>query len=131
MVASHKTEISEMRGLGRAMPITMAAFLIGSLSIVGLPPFAGIWSKWYLTLGALEADQKVLAAVLVASSLLSAAYLLPIPIRAFFAAPGDAPAKLREAPAFCVAALSVSALGCLLLFLFPGPLLTLAEMIGR
>lgn len=131
MVACHKTEVSEMRGLGRAMPITMAAFLVGSLSVVGLPPFAGVWSKWYLTLGALAADQAVLAVVLMASSLLSAAYLLPIPIRAFFSPAPEGPTKLREAPTLCVVALSVSALACLLLFLFPGPLLTLAEMIVR
>ncbi len=48
MVATHKTEISQMRGIGRAMPVTMGAFLIGSLSIIGLPPFGGLWSKWYL-----------------------------------------------------------------------------------
>ena len=46
-VAAHKTEVSELSGLGRAMPITFAAFLIGALSIIGLPPFGGLWSKWY------------------------------------------------------------------------------------
>ncbi|MDH3561419.1 MAG: proton-conducting transporter membrane subunit, partial [Gammaproteobacteria bacterium] len=46
LVATHKTEISQMRGLGRRMPITMMAFLIASLSIIGLPPAGGTWSKW-------------------------------------------------------------------------------------
>ena len=41
-----------MDGLGRKMPFTYAAFLVGSLSIIGLPPFAGVWSKWYLAMGA-------------------------------------------------------------------------------
>src|SRR3546814_9370922 len=53
-VATHKTEISEMDGLGRRMPFTYAAFLVGSLSIIGLPPFIGMWSKWYLGMGAVE-----------------------------------------------------------------------------
>ena len=46
-VALHKTEISTMNGIGRQMPFTMAAFLIGALSIIGLPPCGGAWSKWY------------------------------------------------------------------------------------
>ncbi len=90
MVAAHKTEISEMRGLGRTMPITMGAFLIGALSIIGLPPMGGMWSKWFLGLGALEAGQMFLVGVLMVSSLLNVAYLLPIPLRAFFSPPDRA-----------------------------------------
>ena len=117
-VAAHKTEISDMRGLGRAMPITMAAFLIGALSVIGVPPLGGSWSKWYLALGALDAGQIVFVAVLMISSLLNIAYLVPIPIRAFFSKPADGsdPPGFREAPAFCVAALSFTALGCIVLF---------------
>ena len=117
-VAAHKTEISDMRGLGRAMPITMAAFLIGALSVIGVPPLGGSWSKWYLALGALDAGQILLVAVLMVSSLLNIAYLVPIPIRAFFSKPADGsePPRFREAPAFCVAALSFTALGCIVLF---------------
>ena len=55
-VATHKTEISDMQGLGRTMPFTFGAFCIGALSIIGLPPFAGTWSKWYLALGAADRD---------------------------------------------------------------------------
>ncbi len=117
-VAAHKTEISDMRGLGRAMPITMAAFLIGALSVVGVPPLGGSWSKWYLALGALDAGQILFVAVLMVSSLLNIAYLVPIPIRAFFSKPADGsdPPRFKEAPAFCVAALSFTALGCIVLF---------------
>ncbi|NJM26875.1 MAG: hypothetical protein HC859_16800, partial [Bacteroidia bacterium] len=60
-VAHHKTEVSELAGIGRRMPVTMLAFLVGSLSIIGLPPFGGLWSKWTLTMGALDAE-KFLAA---------------------------------------------------------------------
>ena len=117
-VAAHKTEISDMRGLGRAMPITMVAFLIGALSVIGVPPLGGSWSKWYLALGALDAGQIVFVAILMVSSLLNIAYLVPIPIRAFFSKPADGsdPPRFNEAPAFCVAALSFTAVGCIVLF---------------
>ena len=61
------------------MPFTMAAFTLGSLSIIGLPPFGGAWSKWYLALGAAESHQLVFVGVLMLSSLLSIGYLMPIP----------------------------------------------------
>jgi multicomponent Na+:H+ antiporter subunit D len=147
MVASHKTEISQMRGLGHKMPITFICFLIGSLSIIGLPPFGGVWSKWYLALAAAETDQIIFVAVLMISSLLNVAYLLPIVVRAFYNEPcaetvdphisgqtgdvisnnqiGDAGgqnqwkfAGLVEAPPLCVGAYAFTAVGCLLLFFY-------------
>ena len=138
LVTTQKTEISEMRGIGRAMPITTLAFLLGSLSIIGLPPFGGLWSKWYLVLGALEADKLVLVAVLMVSALLNVAYLLPIPLRGFFSAP-DAPSggggtgdvAIKEAPWPCVLALSVSALGCVALFFYPEPLFRLLALMVK
>ena len=57
-VAHHKTEISQLDGLGRKMPFTFAAFLIGSLSIIGLPPFGGVWSKWVISVGALASCRR-------------------------------------------------------------------------
>ncbi|MCA9576078.1 MAG: proton-conducting transporter membrane subunit [Polyangiales bacterium] len=83
IVTAHKTEVSELDGLGRKMPITMAAFFVGALSIIGLPPTGGSWSKWLLALGAVE-QSPVLVGVLMLSSLLGIGYLLPIPLRAFF-----------------------------------------------
>jgi len=119
-VATGKTEISDMRGLGRSMPITMAAFFIASLSIIGLPPLGGMWSKWYLALGAADAGQIALIAVLMVSSLLNIAYLLPIPIRGFFLAPPDGPTRppIKEAPIACVLALGFTAIGCVVLFFY-------------
>ena len=125
MVAAHKTEISDMRGLGRKMPITMAAFFIGSLSIIGLPPGGGTWSKWYLMIGTIEADKLILMVVLMASSLLNIAYLLPIPLRAFLSVDGiekDRPFQLNEAPLPCLLAICVTTLGCVVLFFYPHPL---------
>ena len=128
--ALHKTEISDMTGIGRQMPVTMTAFLIGSLSIIGLPPFGGTWSKWTLALGALEAKHAFVVGVLMLSSLLSAAYLLPIVARAFFLPPPSAvegDGTLREAPAACVIALSVTALLCVALFFHAGAVQSLLE----
>jgi len=65
-------EISQFRNLHRKMPFTMAAFVIVGLSVVGIPPTCGFFSKWYLILGAVDASQWVLAGVLVLSSLLNA-----------------------------------------------------------
>ena len=129
--AAHKTEISELDGLGRAMPFTFAAFAIGSLSIIGLPPLAGLWSKWYLAIGALDAGQLGIIAVLMVSSLLNIAYLLPIPLRAFLAKPanGKTEAGLQEAPLPCLVAIGITSALCLILFFFPGPLFELTRMI--
>jgi multicomponent Na+:H+ antiporter subunit D len=132
LVASGKTRVSEMRGLGRRMPFTMAAFLIASLSIIGIPPLGGFWSKWFLGLATLDADRLAMLAVILTSSLLSVAYLLPIPLRAFFTdgKPQPQAARVQEAPLACVAALLLTALGCLLLFLLPEPLYRLLQLLA-
>jgi multicomponent Na+:H+ antiporter subunit D len=132
LVAAHKKDISDMRGLGRQMPFTMFAFFIGALSIIGLPPAAGTWSKWYLVTGSLDTGHWLLAAVLMLSSLLNIAYLLPIPMRAFFpgrdiALEGSA---IKEAPLACLIAIGVTCTMTLLLFFYPQPLLELARAVG-
>jgi multicomponent Na+:H+ antiporter subunit D len=131
LVAAHKTEISELDGISRAMPLTMIAFLIGSLSIIGLPPAGGTWSKFYLALGALDAGKTWMLAVLMISSVLNVAYLLPIPMRAFFAAPpaGTDYSEVREAPLPCLIAIAVTTVGCVWLFFAPDTLYELARSI--
>ena len=130
MIASHKTEISQMRGLGKQMPLTMLAFLIGSLSIIGLPPTGGAWSKWFLALGTLETGHIVLLSVLMLSTLLNIVYLLPIPIRAFFSASDvDGPTVIKEAPVACLIAMTVTSLGCVILFIYPEPLYQLLQQL--
>jgi multicomponent Na+:H+ antiporter subunit D len=121
MVAAHKTEISQMKGLGRTMPITFGAFFIGALSIIGLPPAGGAWSKWFLGLGTLEAGELGLLAVLMVSSLLTLAYLLEIPVKAFFLPPegGWTNTGIKEAPLPSLIALVVTAAASVALFLFP------------
>jgi multicomponent Na+:H+ antiporter subunit D len=126
-VAHHKTEVSQLAGIGRRMPVTMIAFLIGSLSIIGLPPFGGVWSKWALASGALDAGSLFAAVVLMVSSALSMGYLLPVVARAFFLPPGerqepDAAEGIAEAPLSCLIALTVTALLCIVLFFGAGEL---------
>jgi multicomponent Na+:H+ antiporter subunit D len=82
-------KISEMNGVGRRMPWTMAAFTIGAFGMIGVPPLAGFISKWYLGLGALDAGQGWVIFILAGSSLLNAAYFLPILYAAWFKAPPD------------------------------------------
>ncbi len=131
LVATHKTDVSQMRGLGRRMPITMVAFAIGALSVIGLPPLGGTWSKWYLLLGTLEAGDMVLLGVFLLSMLLNIAYLLPIPVRAFFdRSEGDADDRVREAPVACVVALAITAIGSLALFFNPDPLYALMSQVA-
>ncbi|MEQ9638742.1 MAG: monovalent cation/H+ antiporter subunit D family protein [Alphaproteobacteria bacterium] len=121
--AAHKTLISQMDGLGRTMPWTMTAFAVGALSVIGLPPLGGSWAKFFLFLGAVEADKLVLVAVLSVSTLLNVFYLLGPVLRAFFRPlPADAPTGRHEAPVASVVPLCLTAFGCLLLFFFAGSL---------
>ncbi len=143
--ALHKTEISDMDGIGRQMPVTLTAFLIGALSVIGLPPMGGVWSKWYLILGAVEAHHLVFVAALLISSLLNIAYLLPLVARAFFlpprapvahsvgaaAAPSKGPPEgIREAPMFCLVPLCVTAAGCIALFFYADRIYALLAQIA-
>ena len=86
-VASGKKDISEMGGLGWRMPVTMAAFALASLSMIGVPPVSGFVSKWYLALGAMDISNMILLAVLLISSLLNAGYFVPVTFKAFFGTP--------------------------------------------
>lgn len=130
MVAAHKTEVSQLDGLGRSMPLTFAAFTIGALSIIGLPPFAGLWSKWYLALATIETGHWVLLGVLLLSSLLNIAYLLVIPARAFFCAPAGESTGIKEAPTACLLAMGITSAACVYFFFFPDFIYNLAALIA-
>jgi multicomponent Na+:H+ antiporter subunit D len=132
--ASRKSEISQLDGIGRVMPVTMGAFAIGAFALIGLPPFSGAWSKYYLVLGALDEGAYAVLAVLLASSLLNALYFLPIVIRAFFPSGGTAQpagAGIAEAPVPLLVAISITALGSVALFAYPQFLFNLlAPLVG-
>ena len=125
-VALHKTEISQMTGLGRIMPITFGAFLIGALSIIGLRPLGGSWSKWLLAMGAADTGEWIMIAVLMISSLLNVAYLLPIVGRGFFLPNPEIAAGAKSAEAGVLVWLPpvVTAFGCFVLFFYAGEIQT-------
>lgn len=131
-VATGKKNLSEMVGIGRRMPITMAAFFIGALSVIGLPPTGGFVSKWNLVLGAVDANQLALVGVLIVSSLLNIVYLLPPVWKAFYVPDGVenefTEGDRGEAPWACVVPLCLTAAACVVLFLKPGLLIDLAVL---
>lgn len=132
MVAAHKSEVSQLKGLGRTMPVTFSAFFIGTLSIVGLPPAGGSWSKWFLGVGSLEAGQIGLVVVLMVSSLLSLAYLMEIPFKGFFHKPDEAPHHegIHEGPRWSLVAIVTTAVACVALFLYSEPFFRLMTAVA-
>ena len=102
MVVTGKRNVSEMSGIGRTMPITMAAFSIGAFGMCGLPPVAGFISKWYLCLGAIESSETIAPEmiiflfVLLAASLLDVVYFFPIIRTAFFSKPNESESEGGE-----------------------------------
>ncbi len=145
-VITHKTDISQMKGIGRQLPFTMLAFSIGALSMIGVPPVSGFTSKWFLALGSIEADQIPVLIVLLTSTLLNAGYFLPIIYNAFFKAPDEEPAhaiagdkdggshdehhEINEADhKFLVAPLCVTAVIAILLGIFPNLFINLAKLV--
>lgn len=130
-VASKKTEVTQLNGIGWRMPYTMAAFAVGALSMIGVPPTAGFVSKWFIIAGAFQLDNYFVLVVLILSTALNAAYFLPIIFNAFFK-PEDV--KLNEhgeAPVSMVLALCVTASLTLLFFFFNGPVLDLeTQLVG-
>ena len=126
--AAHRKYISEMRGLGRAMPFTFTAYIIGACSIIGLPPLAGTWPKFLLMLSSVETGDLILIVVLILSSLLNIVYLLPPAVRAFMdPPPGEEPEGIQEAPAACLVPACFTAIGCLVLFFMMGDLIRYLE----
>ena len=129
-VATGVKNISQMVGIGKRMPLTMSAFFIGALSVIGLPPCGGFISKWHLVIGTVEARQFAMLAVLLVSSLLNAAYFLPIVYRAFFCLPEESmyQGPAREAPTWCLVPPMVTAGLSVVLFFYPQPFLRLADL---
>lgn len=129
LVTAHKTKISELNGIGRRMPWTMGAFAIGAISMIGAPPFAGFISKWYLIGGAFQAEHWVAVSAIVISTLLNAAYFMPIVYAAFFKEedPQHSHGEHGEAPWPIVLALLITASATWLIFFFPGVPLALVE----
>jgi len=128
-VHTHRENVSELDGIGRQMPLTMGAFALVSVGLVGLPPLGGFVSKWYLGLGSVEAGEGLLLGVLLLSGLLNAAYLFPIVIRAFLAPSPDGH-RYGEAPPLLVGPILGAGALALVLGLFPNPFFSLASRSG-
>ena len=129
-VATGVKNITQMVGIGRQMPLTMSAFFVGALSVIGLPPCGGFISKWHLAIGTVEAGQYTMLAVLLVSSLLNAAYFLPIVYRSFFHHPeeGMFDGPMAEAPLWCLLPPLLTAGLSIVFFFYPQPFLRLARL---
>lgn len=116
-VATGKKYISQLNGLGKKMPITFLTFFIGALSVIGLPPTGGFYSKWYLVLGCIDAHNLLLLLVLLISSFLNAVYFLPIVFKGFFYNANDSE-EIKEAPICCIIPMIITALISVILFFY-------------
>ncbi|MFT5729947.1 MAG: multicomponent Na+:H+ antiporter subunit D [Desulforhopalus sp.] len=130
-VVSHKKYISEMEGLGKTMPFTFAAFGIASLSMIGAPPVGGFITKWNLLIGSVEAHQLGILLILIASTLLNAAYFAPITYKAFF---GKRPANepftgIKEAPLSMLIPILIACTISVLLGIFPNFMLQFVKAV--
>jgi len=137
-VSTHKTEVSQLSGIGKKMPWTMAAFALATLSMIGIPPASGFITKWYLVIGSLERNSLVVLTVLLVSSFLNAAYFVPILYKAFFKKENSNSEEenllqdknLKENP-FLVIPLSLTAIVSVLLGLYPDFIVHIAEMVVK
>ena len=127
--AAHKTEVSQLGGIGRRMPWTMGAFTVGALSLIGVPPAVGFVSKWFIFQGAAATGHYLVMTVLGVSALLNAAYFLPIVHAAFFR-PAPAGSDHGEAPLPMLLALLATATLTVVLFFYPQIPLALARQLA-
>ena len=120
-VATHKKNISEMGGLGKTMPWTFGAFGIASLSMIGAPPVAGFITKWNLLIGSVQAHQLGILLILIASTLLNAAYFAPITYKAFFGKrpEGEPFIGIKEAPLSMLIPIIIACTISVLIGIFP------------
>lgn len=115
---THVENISELNGMGKQMPLTMVAFTLAAIGLVGIPPLSGFNSKWLIGQGALDANTGIFLGLLLLSGLLNAGYFFPIIRRAFFMK-SDKRNKFAEASIFMVVPLVLTALVSIYLGLVP------------
>jgi multicomponent Na+:H+ antiporter subunit D len=135
-VSTHKTEVSQLSGIGKKMPWTMAAFAIATLSMIGIPPVSGFITKWYLVIGSLERHSLVVLIVLLVSSFLNAAYFVPILYKAYFSKENSNSEHIDSSydeglkeNLFLVVPLTITAIVSVILGLYPDFIVQLAEMV--
>ena len=118
IVTAKKENISDTNGIARQMPITMLAFTVGALGMIGMPPVGGYITKWFLLLGAAELHSMILVAVLLVSAILNAAYFFPVIYVAFFKKP-DHELAYKEAPLTMLVPLVVTAIISIIIGIWP------------
>jgi len=130
-VAAHKKYISEMEGLGRTMPFTFGAFAIASLSMIGAPPVAGFVTKWTLLVGSIQAHQIGILLILIASTMLNAAYFAPVTYKAFFGKRAETASRhgIKEAPLSMLIPILIACTISVLLGIFPNIMMSFVEVI--
>jgi multicomponent Na+:H+ antiporter subunit D len=130
LYTTHKTDISQIRGIGRQMPITMGCFAIAAISLIGIPPTNGFASKWYLAQGGLNIGRWIFPVILLISALLTSLYLLPIISEAFFKKDKDEKVMVKEAPMKMLVPIVLITLIVIYLGLFPNTLIYFIERIA-
>jgi len=121
IVGSGREAISEMRGIGQKMPVTAVMFAAAAAGICGLPPFCGLISKVYLSLGAVQAGELILLGVIIVSSVLNVAYFFPIIYTMLIARPSDEQPldDIREPPLFMLIPMILTVIASVAFFFFP------------
>jgi len=114
----HRENISNLNGIAKVMPWTMAAFTIGSMGLAGVPPLNGFVSKWFLALGSLEGEMVLPLIILIISGILNVGYFFPIIQRAYFRK-GEGLENYGEASPFMVIPLFTTAVLSIFFGMFP------------
>ncbi len=125
-----KTEIQEIQGLGKQLPILMWCFSLSAISLVGIPPTNGFVSKWFLAIGSLQTGSFVIPIVLLLSALLTAGYLLPIITTAFFKPIPAGESVYTEPSPFMLIPIIILTGIVLLTGLFPNPIINILDTIA-
>jgi formate hydrogenlyase subunit 3/multisubunit Na+/H+ antiporter MnhD subunit len=131
IVGTGREAISDMRGIGQKMPVTAVMFAAAAAGICGLPPFCALFSKVFLSLGAVQAGELILLGVIIASAVLNVAYFFPIIYTMIIARPPDERAldDVREAPLAMLIPIVLTVIASIAFFFFPAmPFLDLAEI---
>jgi multicomponent Na+:H+ antiporter subunit D len=108
------------------MPLVFVAFFLGALSIIGIPPLGGSWSKFFLMAGAADNGMIMVIIVLAVSSLMNVYYLLEPVLRGFYL-PEKSPVHIEKLPLVVIPPV-ITAVLCVVLFFVPGPFLSLTNL---
>lgn len=131
MVQAHVRNLDDVSGLGRKMPVTMAFFMVGALSLAGVPPFSGFTSKWIIYEAAMQQGQVFLAILSLAGSVMTMAYFVKFMHSAFFGVPSKSSENVKEAPWTMLVPMGVLSAISVLFGVMPGlPLTVISKVLA-